>query len=315
LQELTEGLGAHPQKGSKSTGGEGIGSISKGEQNPLPVAGGEGLGSRFGRVRTRIGNQRERGGPGDEDQGELWGRGMRPMLGGEEEGVALSPEVEARIGPGVELARAAKGLAGSQVTGAFSGVVNDGDGEMVSALEVAKKGKERHDGGGDVFIDAVQPHKGVEDQERGFELGDRPLEALTVLGAIEADRGGSERPEVEVLELEAEVSAGLLEAASQDHGSILGGEDEDAAGGVDREAAETGSARSDRDGETEGEEGLSALGLAAEDADGFFAPEALDEPARRCRVAGDLVGGHDGEGAAHELTFGGLGGFGRPGGG
>jgi hypothetical protein len=60
---------------------------------------------------------------------------------------------------------------------------------------------------------------------------------------------------------------------------IFGGIEQDAAGAADREAAQAGNAGGDRDGQIEGEEGFAAFGFAADDADGFFRPHPLDEPA------------------------------------
>ena len=54
----------------------------------------------------------------------------------------------------------------------------------------------------------------------------------------------------------------------------------DTAGTAHREAAQAGDAGGDGDGQLEGQEGFAALGLAADDADGFFRPQPIDEPAR-----------------------------------
>src|SRR3990167_6832591 len=57
--------------------------------------------------------------------------------------------------------------------------------------------------------------------------------------------------------------------AVQEHGAL----------DADGKAAQTGSAGGDGDSHVEGEEGLAALGLAADDADGFEGPQAVDKPA------------------------------------
>lgn len=49
----------------------------------------------------------------------------------------------------------------------------------------------------------------------------------------------------------------------------------------------------DRDGEVEREEGLAALGLAADDAARLVAPQLLDEPAPLGRHVGELGGARD----------------------
>jgi len=71
---------------------------------------------------------------------------------------------------------------------------------------------------------------------------------------------------------------------------ILGGIKQDAAGAADREAAQTGDAGGDGDGQIEGEEGFASLWLAADDADGFFGPQPLDEPALLFGAIGEAPG-------------------------
>jgi hypothetical protein len=60
---------------------------------------------------------------------------------------------------------------------------------------------------------------------------------------------------------------------------VFGGVEQDTARMGDGETAQAGGAGGDGEGEVEGEEGLAALGLPADDADGLIGPEAIDEPA------------------------------------
>ena len=59
---------------------------------------------------------------------------------------------------------------------------------------------------------------------------------------------------------------------------ILGTEQQDGSCEGDGEVAEAGDAGGHGDGEVESEEGLAALGLAADDADPLLAPQGVDEP-------------------------------------
>ena len=43
-------------------------------------------------------------------------------------------------------------------------MVDDGDGELMLALEVAQKGEQGSDLGGRILVDAMQADEGVEDQ-------------------------------------------------------------------------------------------------------------------------------------------------------
>ena len=80
-------------------------------------------------------------------------------------------------------------------------------------------------------------------------------------------------------ESQAGGGADAVEALAHDGQGILGSEEQDATGARHREAAQTRRGGGDGDGQIEGKEGFAALGLAADDADGLGAPEALDEPA------------------------------------
>ena len=71
---------------------------------------------------------------------------------------------------------------------------------------------------------------------------------------------------------------------------VFGGIEQDAAGAPDREAAQAGDAGGDGDGQIESEEGFTAFGLAANDADGFFRPQPIDEPALLLGAIGEVPG-------------------------
>ena len=76
------------------------------------------------------------------------------MLDGEGELVTIagSARVEVAVAPGVQLGAASQGLAGTQMGGAFSCVVHENDGGLVSALQTTQVVEKRRNFGGDVFV-------------------------------------------------------------------------------------------------------------------------------------------------------------------
>jgi hypothetical protein len=84
-------------------------------------------------------------------------------------------------------------------------------------------------------------------------------------------------------------SADAIEALADDGQSVFGGEEQNTATAGDGETTQAWPGGSDGDGQVESEEGFAALGLAADDTDGFGAPEAFDEPALLGRDERELV--------------------------
>src|SRR5271165_1933388 len=70
-------------------------------------------------------------------------------------GVAVAAEVEVGIAPGMELGGASQGLTGADVAGALPGVVDDDDGDGVTALQLAQIGEQRGHFAAGVLIDAM----------------------------------------------------------------------------------------------------------------------------------------------------------------
>jgi hypothetical protein len=77
----------------------------------------------------------------------------------------------------VKLRGAAEGLAGAGAAAALLGVVDKGDGDAVPPLELAQVGEERRHLARGVFVDAVEPHEWVEDEQARLELRDGLVEA------------------------------------------------------------------------------------------------------------------------------------------
>ena len=186
--------------------------------------------------------------------------------------VTVSAEIEVGIAPGMELRRSAQGLPGADGAGSFFGMVDKHDGDGVAPLRFAQEGKQWRDVAADVLVDAVQTHERIEDEQARFQPGDGLIETCTVGLEIEAQTGRGDHLHVEFGETDAGGGTDTFKAAADDVQGVFGGIEQDAAGSADREAAQAGDAGGDSNGQIEGEEGFAALGLAADDADGFIRP-------------------------------------------
>lgn len=200
-------------------------------------------------------------------------------------------QIEVRVTPGMEVAGAAKTLAGLRAA-ILPGVVDDEHGHVEVALQGAEVAEDRGHLSGVVLIDPVQADEGVEHEQPGRRARHGACEAVLIGASIDPDGGGGDHVDGERVEAEAAVVTQPAEACLHDGGSVLGRVEQDEAGIFDDEAAECGRTARDRDGEVEGELRLAALGSAAEDADGGPRPERGDEP-QLCLVGIDEVGGAD----------------------
>ena len=84
---------------------------------------------------------------------------------------------------------------------------------------------------------------------------------------------------VDVGQVDACGAADSIKARPDDVQCIFSGEQHHSAGPGDCEATEAGLPRGDGDGHVEGEKGLTAFGLSANNADSLFGPQAINEPA------------------------------------
>ena len=158
-------------------------------------------------------------------------------------------------------------------------MVDEDDGCSMPALQVAQIGEQWRDLAADVLVDLVEADEGIEDEQARFETRDGLVETGAVGIEVEAQSGGGDHLDIEIGEIAAGGGADAVEPAPHDMQGILGGVEEDAPGPLHGEAAQAGRAGGDRDGEVECEEGFAAFRLAADDADGFLGPQAVDQPA------------------------------------
>ena len=136
----------------------------------------------------------------------------------------------------------------------------------------------------------MQADERIEDEQPRLQPGDGLVEARAVGVEIEAQAGGGDHLDVEFGESGAGRGTDAFEAATDDVQSVFGGIEQDAAGAAHREAAQAGDAGGDGNGQIEGQEGFAALGFAADDADGFFRPQPIDEPALLLGAIGETPG-------------------------
>ena len=105
---------------------------------------------------------------------------------------------------------------------------------------------------------------------------------------VEAQCGDVDDGDVEGVEAGVGGLCDALEPGAHDVPGVLGGEQQDGARLVGGEAAQARDTGGDRDGEVQRQEGLAALGLAADDADRLAPPQRVDEPLVPARAVFEL---------------------------
>jgi len=108
------------------------------------------------------------------------------MLTAQEEMMSSALEVEIGVAPGMKIGAAAKGLA-CVIGGAFSGVVDESEGEVKGPRELAKSGEDGGDLSGVVFIDTLEPDVRVKDQEHGLVALKGFAESSELVGAVDSE--------------------------------------------------------------------------------------------------------------------------------
>ena len=173
-------------------------------------------------------------------------------------------------------------------------VVDDEDGDGMAALHLADKSEEGRDVRAAVFVQTVQSHQGVEQQELRAQTRERCVESLLIGLEIESDRVGCDDVEIEGVEVELAVGAEGAEALAYARKGVLGEVDEGGASLVDGEAIEARGTGRDADGEVESKPALCRFRLSSAEADGLVSPDVLHEPVRAGLEGGQLEGAHDG---------------------
>ena len=168
--------------------------------------------------------------------------------------------------------------------------MDDGDGDGMASLQFAQEGEQRCHVAADILVDAMQAHERIEDEEPRLEGGDGFLETSAVGLEIKAQAGRGDHLDVELGEADADGGADAIDPAADDMECVFGGIEQDATRACHREAAQAGDARGDGDGQIEGEEGFAAFWLAADDPDGLFGPQPIDEPALLLGAVGEAPG-------------------------
>jgi len=190
----------------------------------------------------------------------------------------------------VEFGRSTQGLAGADGAGSLPGMMDDRHGDAMTALQLTQEGEQRCDIAADIFIDAVQAHEGIEDEQPWLQPGNGLVETRAVGGEIEPQAGGGDHLDVERGKADSSSGADALETAADDMERVFGGIEQDATGAAHREAAQAGDAGRDGNGQIEGEEGFTALGFAADDPDSFVGPQPVDEPTLLLGAIGETPG-------------------------
>src|ERR1700704_5787378 len=128
----------------------------------------------------------------------------------------------------------------------------------------------------------MQAHEGIKDEQPRLQQGDGLIETYAVDLEIKAQAGCGDHLDVELGEADAGGGADAIDPAADDMERVFGGIEQDATRACHREAAQAGDARGDGDGQIKGQKRFTAFWLAADDPDGLFGPQPIDEPALRC---------------------------------
>ena len=99
----------------------------------------------------------------------------------------------------------------------------------------------------------MKPDQGIQDEEAGLVLSDCGLEPLAIIGPVQAQGVGRDRPQRQLFQLDAVMKGERFEALADRRCAILGGIEQDRPGGRHREAAQTGCAGGHGNGHLHGQ--------------------------------------------------------------
>ena len=111
------------------------------------------------------------------------------MLDGHEGLPVAAAQVEIGVSPGVQLAAAPAGPGPAGVAPALARVVDEQDGGLEAALQVAQEAEDRRDVRDRVLVHAVQADQGVENHEARCDALHGLLQAAPVVEMVEAQCG------------------------------------------------------------------------------------------------------------------------------
>jgi hypothetical protein len=151
------------------------------------------------------------------------------------------------------------------------------DGEIVVALEGAERAEDSGDLGGGVFVDARQADEGIEHEQAGAPQIEDRAQAAEVLLSIEAQDGDVEQIDGERIDGESGHGGEPVKAGPQGVQAVFGAVEENGAPETGRSSEHLG-VGGHGEGDLGGQEGLSHLGGAAQDADSGGQPEIFDQP-------------------------------------
>ena len=133
-----------------------------------------------------------------------------PMLDGEAHLLTSVHEVAGRIGLRMQVGAAAQGL--SQILpGALGHVVDKDDGDVMLAIELTQEAEHPGDVGGTIFVQPVEPHERIEDQQLRLSYRQRLIQCLPVLLQVEPQTGGGDDVEIESGQRQTAVLTQLLD--------------------------------------------------------------------------------------------------------
>jgi hypothetical protein len=251
------------------------GAVKRGEYRGVDIVGDRGrerLIANDGQMQVVFGAEEGKGGG--------LGSAGGAVLDGQDELLALTTQGERGVDPGEEVTGSAQVLAAGGAA-VLARVVDDGEGQVVGALQLAQISEDGGDIAGLILVNAMEPHEGVEQEEPGSMAPDGLREAALVAWLIEAHAGRGDHADGKCGEIERSVAADAKEPLLDDRSGVLGHVDEHATGLTDGERVEARCATGDGNGEVEPEPALVALGRTADDADAGASPEVFDEPAAR----------------------------------
>jgi hypothetical protein len=181
--------------------------------------------------------------------------------------IVTAYQITGGVGPCVEVGAATERLA--EVTaGTFGHVVDEDEGELVTAVDVSQVSQQARDIAGAVLIQAVQTHQRVQEQQLGFECLQGLLQSAAVALEVQAEAGGGDDVEIEAAQGESSVPAQLIDAVADVGERVLGEVDKHRTGSVDLEAAEAGGPGGDGDRQIEPHHGFAHLRRPSDNTDG-----------------------------------------------